>query len=112
MKSSVSLRFAPMRRLNSARRKIGARLAPVCFDSKHPSHRQESTDKPNVMSKIEPRRVATDSHVTNTGPRNVRENSALVEFWEVGAGVHICNTYRKKDCDKASQDKFKLPFGP
>jgi len=40
------------------------------------------------------------------------EKQRLSRFFRNWGGVHICNTWQKKDCDKDSQDKFKLPFGP
>jgi len=46
-----------------------ARLAPVCFDSKHPSQRQECTDKPIVTSKMEALRVAVGIRPANVDPR-------------------------------------------
>lgn len=41
----------------------------------------------------------------------MQKNMGLTWFLEVVRGVHICNTSQKKDYDKDSQGKFKLPFG-
>ncbi|MGA9092321.1 MAG: hypothetical protein WB420_24810 [Bradyrhizobium sp.] len=76
----VSVRFVPMRRPNSVRRKIGQRRPRFASIRSIRRVARRPPDNPKVTLKSARRSVAADFRATNAEARNVRKNIGLFGF--------------------------------
>jgi hypothetical protein len=68
--------------------------------------------KHNVTARISPQEILKSAMRDGESEKFQRKNNGLLIRLSMACVCIFCNTAWKKDCDKESSAKFKLPFAP